>query len=285
MNIRASFFKPGAFLQVVTDRPYTISVNDAFYEQAVEAYKAKNYEDMLNFMSRPRMIAKYSAGAVKVFDGVVMWNGKEVHNYISNRILQFLTEGIDLGPIVNFLNDLMNNPEERVKESLFRFLEVNELALTEDGGFLAYKLTQSNGRPYYQTNSDIVYSVGAVPEMPREEVSTDPAECGGPGLYFGNKGYWNRLFDKENRYIGDGKMFLVKIMPSWVVSIPHIEAKTKGRAYKMEVIAEYETVRETVHANRVVEATAENEMYGEKPSGQKFYNVRGKGGKFVKKTN
>ena len=245
-------YKKDSFITVIlNNRPITIISSEPNFQDAVSAYRQSDWETLAEVVNRPKLIEKYSDGNIKVYDGVITFKGKQVHNYVVDKIFELLNDGFDINPIVKFLDSRMANPSPTIQEELFQFLEVNQMAITEDGGFLAYKLTKNDGTPYYQGGS-MVYKVGETMEMKREDVCNDRSECGGPGLYFGNKGYWNNSFDANNRYAGDGKMFIVKLMPEWVVSIPSAESQTKGRAYKMEVVAEYESVRETVNRNKVV---------------------------------
>jgi len=253
MNKVPVIYKKDTFITAMIDnRPFTCTSSEPIFTQIVQSYKDQDWELMVDLFNRPKLIEKYSDGNIKVFDGVVTYKNKEVHNYVVDRILDFMEDGLDISPLCKFLDSLMLNPNPDIQIDLFRFLEVNEMAITEDGGFLAYKLTKQDGSPYYNDDGCTKYFVGAKLEMDRNKISTQRTECYGPGYYFGNKGYWNNCFDDQNRYTGDGRMFIVKLMPEWVVSIPSGEAQTKGRAYKMEVVGEYESVRDIIYSNEVV---------------------------------
>lgn len=290
-------YKKDSFITViVNNRPITIISSEPNFQDAVSAYRQNDWETLAEVVNRPKLIEKYSDGNIKVFDGVITYKNKEVHNYVVDKIFELLNDGFDINPIVKFLDSLMANPNPDVQKDLFQFLEVNQLAITEDGGFLAYKLTTNDGKPIYHDDGATVYSVGKTMEMDKQKVfgNKDRSDCGGQGYYFGNKNYWNNCFDDQNRYTGEGKMFIVKLMPEWVGSIPSSEAQTKGRAYKMIVLAEYESVRETVNRNRVVNVDVnvwnEEDLQEEadfaakniKPSVKTLR--RDKNGRFVKKT-
>lgn len=255
-----AIYKKNSFITVLlNNKPYTVLSSEPIFADVVSAWKSQDVELLESLVNKPKLIEKYSEGNIKVYDGVITYKNAPVKNYMVDKIFEFMADGLDFMPLVRFLDSLMANPSKEVQEDLYFFLEANQMAITEDGGFLAYKLVRENGSPYYQHSSNIVYRLGETYEMKREDVSQTRAECYGAGLYFGNKGYWNNNFDDQNRYTGDGKMFIVKLMPEWVVSIPSAEAQTKGRAYKMVVVAEYESVREVIHENKVVEIVDEDD--------------------------
>lgn len=279
MNIKSTklpvLYKKNSFITVmVNNRPFTLISSDPLFEEAVLAYKNEDYSLLSDIVNRPKAIERYSDGNIRVFDGIITYKGKQVHNYVVTKIFELMDDGFNINPLVKFLDNLMTNPNIDVQTDLLQFLEVNEMAITEDGGFLAYKLTKSDGTPYYNDDGVTKYYVGAVLEMDRNTISTERHECYGPGYYFGNKGYWNGSFDDQNRYTGDGKMFIVKIMPEWVVSIPSSEATTKGRAYKMEVVGEYETVRELIHKESVVNVEYEDGIEDREFEDSEFFNQK-----------
>ncbi len=267
-----AIYKKNTFITILlNNKPYTILSSEPIFNDVVSAWKSQDVELLNDLVNRPKLIEKYSEGNIKVFDGVITYKNTPVKNYMVDKIFEFMEDGLDFMPLVRFLDSLLANPSKEVQDDLYFFLEANQMAITEDGGFLAYKLVKDNGSPYYQSSSDMVYRLGETYEMKREDVSQTREECFGAGLYFGNKGYWNNSFDDQNRYTGDGKMFIVKLMPEWVVSIPSKEAQTKGRAYKMQVIAEYESVREVVNNNKVVEIFDEND-YTDGVEDQEYVN-------------
>lgn len=252
-------YKKNSFITVVIGKkPITLISSDINFDSAVNAYKAQNWAELELIIDRPKLIERYSDGDIKVFDGEVTFKGTPVHNYVATKIQEFLNDEFDITVLVKFLNSLMNNPNPNVQSSLFQFLESNNLPLTEDGGFLAYKLTTNDCKPIYHDDGATVYAVGKTMEMDKDKVfgNKDRSDCGGEGYYFGNKTYWNGCFDEENRYTGDGRMFIVKLMPEWVGNIPDSDAGKKGRAYKMIVLDEYESVRQVIHDNKIVEVSS-----------------------------
>lgn len=58
---------------------------------------------------------------------------------LSDKILDFLENGLPVNPLVEFWQSCLRNPHFVAVEELFQFLERNNLPITEDGGFLGYK--------------------------------------------------------------------------------------------------------------------------------------------------
>jgi hypothetical protein len=240
-------YKPGSFITFVDNKATTFTKDNPFFDRIVELYKEKKWDEIKDYFNLKNYVFKYSNGRIKVGDEVVLYDNKEVHNEIATRILQFLKEGIDIAPLCLFLENLWNNPEEHVRQDLFLFLENNQLPITDDGGFVAYKLVKNDYSPYYMSGMKERYHVGFDVTYPREQCYNGRTECGGGGLYFARKEYWSSVsFDEQNRYSGDGRMLIVKIMPQDVTSVPAGEGGRKGICCKMYVLNEYESVKQKV---------------------------------------
>lgn len=227
-------------------RQYSVTKQDARFDEIKRLLKAKRMDEALLVFDRPAQIAKYTHGKVRVFESVLYYNDTALHSVLANRILAFVSEGLPYEPMVKFLNNLMENTSEKVRERLYDFIEKNQLAITDDGAMMTYKLARDDGAPYYQTHSPIRYKVGGV----YEELDAYGAEdgtsiCGAKGLFSGNKTYWNGQFDEQNRYTGEGRMFVAKVWPQDVVSV-HTDS-SKCAARRLEIVAEYENVRAAVN--------------------------------------
>ncbi len=241
--------KPGKFITVIVkgEKPRTLVATDIAYKTALRAWHAEKWDEMLDCFDRPKVIAKFTEGAVQVFDNEVLHNGKKVNAYIERKLLEALRENNVLGftAIARFLNNLMENPIPFVQADLYEFLETNNMPITIDGAFLAFKLSDRNGHPFYQHTPTIVYKKGSVHEMDISESNITQGMCDGEGFYFGRRDYWNGQFDKDGRYIGDGIMWVAKVFPQWVRGIPS-KTETKGKSYRMEIVDEYRLLRRHV---------------------------------------
>lgn len=238
------------FLTVIADKAYSLSTQDSRFERAVAFVKAKDWANFFNLMDKPAAIARYSKGKVKVFNDEIHYDGKPVHGVIADRIIKFMNDGFDFSPLVAFLDNLYLNLDEDIRSKLYLFLENNQLAITERGSFLAFKLVNENGTPIYNSSGTFLnergehvrtYKVGEKFFFPKDKIRKTNGECSTEGLYVGNKAYWNSAFDEQNNYTGNGKMLIVEVYPQHVCNVPHSDA-TKIVVCELKVIDEYKTI-------------------------------------------
>jgi len=152
-----------------------------------------------------------------------------------------LQDGFPVEPLVLFMENLMQNPSYRSVNELYGFLEKNNLPITPDGHFLAYKKVRENYHDVYTGKFD--NSVGKIVEMERNQVNDDQNQTCSAGLHFCSENYLN--------HFGGERVMILKINPRDVVSIPTDYNNSKGRACRYEVIGEV-----GVNPEDVVEFTA-----------------------------
>jgi hypothetical protein len=137
----------GGSLSVVVDsKQYTMRNDNPLFGQAVEAYRTEDWDSLMNFLSPEKAVREYlfECDDVKVENGAVYFGGSAVHSLCVDRILQFCDSGFSPMPLVRFLSKLQKNPSRRSVEELYRFLERNNLTVTTNGNFLAYKAVTSD---------------------------------------------------------------------------------------------------------------------------------------------
>lgn len=202
---------------------------------------------------------------VEVKNGRIYYQGKEIDNSLVDVIVDYHTEGNeDFTPLVLFLENLMKNPNEHSREHLYRWVANRDLAITDDGCFLAYKAVHKlgdKGTHTYRSSTagansvrvdgrkftgHVPQSVGSVVEMPRDEVTFAPGVHCAAGLHAGTWAY--------TRWFGGSTTLRVKINPADVVSVPtdhgsqklrvcrytvvdEVTSEQKGRRYKTPVVA------------------------------------------------
>jgi hypothetical protein len=143
-------------------------------------------------------------------------------------MIQMLQEGFSVEPMVNFMENLYKNPSHRAVTELYGFLEKNNLPITPDGYFLAYKKVRGDYKDCHTGTMD--NSVGQVVEMERYEVNDNKDQTCSTGLHFCGQSYLS--------HFGGERTVIVKINPADVVSIPSDYNEAKGRACRYEVIGE-----------------------------------------------
>lgn len=139
-------------------------------------------------------------------------------------------DGFPVTPLVKFIDNLMENPSARAVRELYGFLEKNNLPITEDGYFLAYKKVRGNYLDVYSGTMD--NSVGKVVTMPRRKVNDNAEQICSEGLHFCSIDYL--------KHFGGERVVIVKINPRDVVSIPVDYNNAKGRCCAYEVVGEVE---------------------------------------------
>ena len=283
----------GKVCAVINGQSYTIANDHPKYKQIIESIKQKDWDGFVNLVNISKQVEDYAG--VEISDGALIVNGEIIHNTLTKRIVSFMGQGLPFDPMMKFLSNLMKNPSKRATDELYDFLEVGELPITEDGCFLAFKNVRSDYRDIHSGSFD--NSVGRICEMTRNRVCDDKDQTCSAGLHFCSIAYLPSFSDSNG-----GKTMILKINPADVVSIPSDYNNTKGRCCKYIVLSEYkEDWRSKINRGESgfdcdlyssdggeyeydEEEYDDDEVeYGFKPSGQKFHNVRGSNGKFVKK--
>ena len=216
---------------IVDGESHTIAVDHANYNEIIARLKAEDYTDIEKLLDVASAIVKVSQGKVSVLDGCVMFDGKEVINPLTERILTFVREDLPFKPMISFLENLMENPSRTSIQELYLFLENNTLPITEDGHFLAYKKVDNDYKDFYTHSID--NSVGEVVEVERNEVDDIRDHLCSNGLHFCSQSYLPVYHG------GNGRVVIVKINPKDVVSIPSDYNNAKGRTCRYEVVSEY----------------------------------------------
>lgn len=163
-----------------------------------------------------------------------------------------------------FIDNLYANQDDFVRKQLFGWMSYEDLygtglTLTEDGCFIGYKGCMgtpeapesirtghaiADGVDY---NGHIPNKLGSTVEMPRNEVTADPAIPCGPGLHVGTHDYaksWAR-----------GVLLTVKVNPRDVVSVPVDCGAQKIRTCRYEVIEVVENAYEEMTFSTVATKT------------------------------
>lgn len=224
----------GNLTLVLNNRTYQVLPDHINYKMILERLPTATSDELLEIVDIEKAVSTFSDGLVEIKNGKVMYEGEEVHGSISKRILEFMSKGLPFQPLVNFLNNLMENPSMQSQKELYDFLEHEHLPITEDGHFLAYKAVRSDYKDKYRGVFD--NSVGQVCKMTRAKVDDNRARGCSDGLHAGALNYVASYGSLE---AGD-KIVIVKINPSDVVSVPSDCNCEKLRTCRYEVVGEYQ---------------------------------------------
>ena len=194
---------------------------------------------------------------VVVRNDEVYVDGVPMHNGITNRILQIVQEGLSLTPLVNFLNNVLLNPSRTAIQEGYDFLEHQNIPLTEDGCFLAYKVVRND---YFDKYKGVIRNkVGDKPTIPRREVDDDRRKECSYGLHVGGLAYSG----PGGSYWSHGdRCMIVKVNPADIVSVPLDYDANKMRVCAYEVVGEYvQPLDAPVYRNDNTRYDEEDESY------------------------
>ena len=213
---------------VIGNKSHTISKTHITYNKVLEAIKANDWVSIPDIIEPKKVVLNYGQGNVSIQGDTLFWKGKELNTGLSVRMIQMLQEGFPIEPMVNFMENLYKNPSKRAVTELYGFLEKNNLPITPDGHFLAYKKVRENFKDVHSGTMD--NSIGQVVEMERHDVDDNKDNTCSTGLHFCGMSYLS--------HFGGARTVIVKINPADVVSIPSDYNDAKGRACRYEVIGE-----------------------------------------------
>lgn len=225
----------GNLTVILKNKAHQVIPDHTNYKLIMDALSSNVTEDeLLELVDIEKAVATFSDGQVSIVNSKVMFEGEEVHGSISKRIIEFMSKGLPFEPLVKFLENLMENPSMQSQQELYDFLEHENLPITEDGCFLAYKAVRSDFKDKWKGAFD--NSVGQVCEMRRAKVDDNRKVGCSQGLHAGALNYVANYGSVD---AGDN-IVIVKINPQDVVSVPSDCDCEKLRTCKYEVVGLYQ---------------------------------------------
>jgi hypothetical protein len=156
-------------------------------------------------------------------------------------------QGFPFEPMLNFLDNLSQNPSDHAVVELFDFMENKNMPITYDGCFLAYKAVREDYKDIYSGTFD--NSIGSVCQVPRHKVDNNRDNGCGHGLHVGAidyaKSYGGINIDDEDND-GGNRLMICKVNPRDVVSVPSDHKFQKLRCCRYEVVAEFDSIFDKV---------------------------------------
>ena len=223
---------------VIDGVPKTMSCNHPSFTEAITCLATGDIDTLDSLFDVSESITrKFNADNVddmEITDAVIYYKGEPIHNYVVDRIFEFMAENLPFQPLAKFLNKLMENPSRRAVSELYKFLEHKHLPICEDGDFLAYKSVNMNYTDHY--SGKFKNNVGQVLEMPRNAVCDDADVGCSYGFHAGSYEYAKTFGG------GDSRLVIVKINPADVVSVPKDCDCQKLRTARYEVVKDFEQV-------------------------------------------
>lgn len=208
-------------------KPIAVQRGAANFEGLRQALIDEDWDEAVFHLRSDSSIERWAKGKFKVLNGVVSYNGAALPSDMNSRIVEMASLGEDPTPLMNFWERLQKNPSMRSVEQLWSFLNNIGIPLTADGCFLAYKAVKADFKDVYSGKID--NSVGQIVEMPRNQISDNPAHACHAGLHVGALEY-------AGSFHSGGRMVIAKVDPEHVVCVPNDHSFQKMRVCKYEVI-------------------------------------------------
>lgn len=239
-------FVPGA------EKPFVASKSgNALFEEIVSELRSGRADasitDKFSLSNAVRERFESLTDRVIVEGGSVLFDGAVVDNSLTKQIVRFLDEGEDFAPLVNFLDNVMDNPNEHSRTQLYDWLDRRDFAITPDGMIVAYKGVKADDEHGYRSISSgnepvfvevggettkftgrIPNPVGALVSMDRNLVQHDPSVGCHVGLHVGTYDY--------ARGFSNGAVLEVHVNPRDVVSVPTDCGWAKVRVCRYQVV-------------------------------------------------
>jgi hypothetical protein len=224
---------------IVNNKPITVEKDNNSFQQVIKAIIEKDWEAVECIIDKATQINKFGAGKITVIGTSVYYNDFQLTGYIVDKIIQFIDEKIDVEPLLNFLNKLMDNPSKTCVDKLFKFLEHKNMPIDPDGDFYAYKVITSDWKDKYTHKID--NSIGAIVEVSRNTVDDIADNACSYGLHAGSIEYVKNFSNESDIVI------IVKINPKDVVTVPNEDTR-KLRCCRYEVMAKCDGILpDTIH--------------------------------------
>lgn len=218
----------------VNGKNYSIAKDAPQYNRILKilGWQRVRWDQILKLVDVKNSLLSYLGKNFRIDNGtlsyVISKDAEIRSNPLILRILEAIVENKKPIFLMKFFDKLLENPLKTAVDELFLFLEDNDLPITEDGDFLAYKNVGKNYMDCHTGRFD--NSIGKIVSMPREDVNPDRKTTCSTGLHFCSQSYLKA-------YPGEHTMVL-KINPKNVVAIPEDYNNAKGRCCEYKVIGE-----------------------------------------------
>lgn len=219
----------------VNGKMRTVLSDSANFEKLKDHLRKPEHdtETILRLSDREEAV-RSSHSAVEVINGTVYYKGEELHNALTNKLLNLLDDGFNAEPWVKFLEKLMNNPSYRSRNCLFEFLDHFNAPITPEGNFIAFKRVRDNWKDIRSNTFE--NRIGTVVKMDRTKVDDDPNNTCSSGLHVCADEYLKGYATGDNY-----RTLVVAVDPANVVAVPYDYNFSKMRVCEYEVLSEIST--------------------------------------------
>lgn len=237
----------GTVSAMVAGKSYVFGEGHPSYDRLV-AYldngNVEHFEAAYDIVSR---VNDFCEGYVSCEQGSLYWDGINMPEMFTERILDMIQEGFPFEPMLNFLDNLSQNPSDQAIVELFDFMQHKHMPITSDGCFLAYKAVREDFKDIWSGQID--NSVGNTVSIPRKKVDSNREKHCSSGLHVGAIDYASQYGginpNMDNDEGGGNKLVICKVNPMDVVSVPSDSKFQKLRCCQYEVVSLFNDVFDT----------------------------------------
>lgn len=237
----------GTVTAVVSGQTYCFGKSHPNYNKLISHLKNSNVEYFEAAYDMVSHVNAYCDGYVNCTNGALTWDGIKMPEMFTNTIVDMIKQGFPFEPMLNFLDNMSQNPSDHAIVELFDFMENKNMPITADGCFLAYKAVREDYKDIYSGKFD--NSVGSTCSVPRNKVDSNRDNGCGHGLHVGAidyaKSYGGINLDDEDND-GGNRLMICKVNPRDVVSVPTDSKFQKLRCCRYEVVAEFDSIFDKV---------------------------------------
>ncbi|UOX40387.1 RIIB lysis inhibitor [Aeromonas phage GomatiRiver_11] len=209
---------------------YNASGDHPQFMEIIGLLREEKYDEAMEMLNIKRGLERYVSGDLVIEGGTLKYKDLIIDSGLTRRIIEKMQNGEPFEPLVAFFDNLMANPSRRAVYQLYDFLEHNDIEITDDGHFIAWKRVDSNFKDKYTGKFD--NSPGTIVKVNRFQVDEDPNVTCSHGLHVAAKSYIPHYGG------GSGKIIACKVNPADVVAIPTDYQNAKMRCAGYEVLYE-----------------------------------------------
>lgn len=213
-------------------KEYIVSRDHKSYEEILKRLKAhRPASEILPILDVQNSVVSFLSGRLQIIDREVYYDGEIIRDKLVDLILEAIKENRSPEPLILFLEKMKKNPNRESAESLWDFLEHNNMPICPNGDFLGYKSVRDDFKDWHTNTKD--NSPGQTVTEDRELINSNRNIGCSTGLHVGSLQY-------VSDFHKDGKKIVIQQSPEDVVSVPHDCNHQKLRSCKYVVLRELE---------------------------------------------
>ena len=159
----------GNVTAVVGGQTYNFGKAHPNYNKLINHLKNNNVEHFEACYDIVSHVNAYCEGYVNCEHGTLSWDGIKMPEMFTGTILDMVKQGFPFEPMLNFLDNMSQNPSDHAIVELFDFMENKHMPITMDGCFLAYKAVRNDYKDIYSGTFN--NNVGDICSVPRNQVN------------------------------------------------------------------------------------------------------------------